>query len=487
MGQRSGGGARAPPCYRERTFYAGSATLVLALVGLPTPGGWRRKAPFAVLAALGVAIALRTPGLCELVIHAAAARTRPEPADPAVVRVRGRVLAAFGTQAVIDATRDSAAPGDGRGRRPSRCRRGGRLARRRPRAARCGTSSHRSVAVPPAALALASVGWWLAGVAALAAVMLLVAPSGRTRARRRLLVALVALDLLHFAHGYNGMGPASIVLPPRPPAIACLQRHEDGGRIAAVEPAFSDDTPTLYGLHDVRGYDVPQPSFRFFELMRLGSPGADPWGLAALTPVSPRALGLLGARYVLVAPGVHIAYPDLRPVYRGDDATIYENALAAPRTFVPRAVRIVSGAEQELATIGEDRFDARRAATLRAAEIDGAPPPSTGAGTTRVVGETNASVTLRASLAHRGLVVLNDTWAPGWSVQVDGRAAQALQTNAVLRGVVVPAGTHEIVWRYRVPGLRLGGALSGIALLLSLAWAGMLARRWRRPLPPEAP
>ena len=45
--------------YRERTFYAGAATVVLALIALLSPGAWRRKAPFAVLAALGLAIALR--------------------------------------------------------------------------------------------------------------------------------------------------------------------------------------------------------------------------------------------------------------------------------------------------------------------------------------------------------------------------------------------------------------------------------------------
>jgi uncharacterized membrane protein YfhO len=52
----------------------------------------------------------------------------------------------------------------------------------------------------------------------------------------------------------------------------------------------------------------------------------------------------------------------------------------------------------------------------------------------------------------------------------------------VLRGVVVPAGTHEVVWRYRVPGLRMGLALSATGLLVMLAWAGWVtvATRARR-------
>jgi uncharacterized membrane protein YfhO len=85
-------------------------------------------------------------------------------------------------------------------------------------------------------------------------------------------------------------------------------------------------------------------------------------------------------------------------------------------------------------------------------------------------------------LPARGLVVLDDTWGPGWSVRVDGREAQPLQANVVLRGVVVPAGEHELVWSYRVPGLRAGAALSAIGLLAMLAWAGaLIARARRRP------
>jgi uncharacterized membrane protein YfhO len=76
--------------------------------------------------------------------------------------------------------------------------------------------------------------------------------------------------------------------------------------------------------------------------------------------------------------------------------------------------------------------------------------------------------------------VLDDTWGPGWSVAVDGRAAQPLQANAVLRAVIVPAGEHEVVWSYRVPGLRLGAALSGFGLALAAAWAGVLVVRARR-------
>src|SRR5262249_17847403 len=83
--------------------YAGTITLVLALIALAVPSGWRRKAPFALLGVLGLAISLRLPGLYDVVIRL--------PAFDEVQNSRiylwfvfaAALLAAFGLQHAIDA------------------------------------------------------------------------------------------------------------------------------------------------------------------------------------------------------------------------------------------------------------------------------------------------------------------------------------------------------------------------------------------------
>jgi hypothetical protein len=470
-----------PAGYRERTFYAGAATLVLALIALLSQGGWRRKAPFAVLGALGLAIALRLPGLYPVVIRL-----------PGFDRVQNSriylwfllataILAGFGLQRIADAR--------------------GRLGRAWVAPAAALLAAIVAVAaIGPAgdrwsaalrhlvdrsgraadALALASVLRWLAFAALLTAIVLMVRRTPRVRTvALALVVLLVALDLLQFADGYNPIGPASTVIPRRTAAIAYLQGHRDNGRIAGIQAVGADYT-TVFGLRDVGGYDAPLPSERFFRLWRLMDPVADPYSLTHFTELSPRILGLLGARWLLLPPGVQLPGGQVRAVYEGADASVYENRLVAPRAFVARDVRLMSSADEEFATLGEPSFDPRREATVRASEVAGTPPPSDGRGSARIVAERNASVTLRTTTARRSLVVLGDTWGPGWSVEVDGRAAQPLQANAVLRAVVVPAGQHEVVWSYRVPGLRLGLTLSVLGLTLAAAWAGALAVRSRR-------
>ena len=134
----------------------------------------------------------------------------------------------------------------------------------------------------------------------------------------------------------------------------------------------------------------------------------------------------------------------------------------------------------ELAAVAGDAFDPRSMAVVRRDDLGDAAAPDGGAGSVRVVGERDATVTLRATLRRRSLVVLDDRYLPGWSVTVDGRPARVLRTDVVLRGVTVPAGSHAIVWSYRVPGLRAGAALSGVGVLAALAWAGALAVGTRR-------
>jgi Bacterial membrane protein YfhO len=342
----------------------------------------------------------------------------------------------------------------------------------------------------PGALALSSTLRWLLLVGSVGTALVLL----RLRPRHPSLAGgtvalLAALDMLAFAHAYQPMGPASVTLPARTPAIAFLQQHAAEGRVVGVRSALFNDYAAVFGLRDVRGHDVPQPSLRFLRLWRLVHPAQDMLSgleVARLTPVGLGVLGLLGARYVVAEPEATVptapGFEALTPVYRGEDATVFENRLAAPRALVARRVVVADDEEDEYAAVARPGFDARGDAVLRRDELGGPVPSGASPGdTVTVVQERNAQVVLRANLRHRGVVVLDDAWAPGWSVTVDGRPARARRADVVMRGVVVPAGEHRIEWRYDVPGLRTGAllSLSGVLAMIALAAASLRPRRRR--------
>ena len=73
-------------------------------------------------------------------------------------------------------------------------------------------------------------------------------------------------------------------------------------------------------------------------------------------------------------------------------------------------------------------------------------------------------------------MVLTDLDYPGWKATVDGQPSPIVTSNLLYRGVVIPAGQHEIVHRYH-PAALVRGALAGGALLAALLCALLLAQR----------
>jgi hypothetical protein len=70
-----------------------------------------------------------------------------------------------------------------------------------------------------------------------------------------------------------------------------------------------------------------------------------------------------------------------------------------------------------------------------------------------------------------GLLVISELFHPGWQATVDGSPAEILAADAVLRGVYLDAGEHEVEMVYRPAAVTLGAIVSGVALLVvSCAW-----------------
>jgi hypothetical protein len=95
-----------------------------------------------------------------------------------------------------------------------------------------------------------------------------------------------------------------------------------------------------------------------------------------------------------------------------------------------------------------------------------------------VVSHSPQRVELTATLSRPGLVILADVFYPGWRLQIDGKEEPILRANRMMRGAMVGAGTHRLVYWYEPTSFWIGGRLSivGITLLLALtAWT------WRRP------
>ena len=109
------------------------------------------------------------------------------------------------------------------------------------------------------------------------------------------------------------------------------------------------------------------------------------------------------------------------------------------------------------------------------------------AGQAVIVRYENEEVVVEVEGHRGGLLVLNDTYYPGWRAFVDGSERSILQANHVFRAVVIPAGARQVHFCFDSDSVRWGGWISGIGWF---CWMFMLVLFWSKvgwvlPLPSE--
>lgn len=196
-------------------------------------------------------------------------------------------------------------------------------------------------------------------------------------------------------------------------------------------------------------------------------------------------LGASNVRYVVTM--AEVPLPGWTRVHSGPSALIYENPAATPRAWLAAEVEALAEGDAALERMLQPGWDP--AAT---AFVYGEAPEGLGSGpleaSVHVREHRHDRVTMQASASRPALLVLADNWYPGWEATVDGAEVPIHRVNHTFRGVVVPAGEHEVVFTFRPPELYLGLwiYLGSLALLgLAAVWAVLAAVR-RRATPGSA-
>ena len=229
---------------------------------------------------------------------------------------------------------------------------------------------------------------------------------------------------------------------------------------ALLQPSFN----LLFGLESPDGYSNLVP--RHYEAV-WGSekkPGSVmPATLGSELPREPlEMLRLFNVRYLLSAWPVHS--PGLRIVGKSPEGVeVHEITDPLPRAFVVGELLGAGSDEEALRLLTSAQFDAEHRAIVQDANAT-LPPDSASSRNVRIVDRRNARVVLRTSLEKPGLLVLSESYYPGWRASVDGVDAPILRTNVMMRGVVVPAGEHEVAFEFRSTAIRAGFLLSLIGL-----------------------
>ena len=296
-------------------------------------------------------------------------------------------------------------------------------------------------------------------------------------------VALMA-DLLWFGYGRTPQCDPALYYP-RIPILEDVARAALPGRIIGFD-CLPPQLCTLCGLRDVRGYDGVDPA-RMVELVRTSQGPATTklYDYAKTQFLAPRAtvsreegirlppvLDMLGVRHVIFRGS---PMPNTRPAFQGPDYWVLENSNALARAFIPRRVELALESQARLERLASPQFNPREVAYVET-PVD---LPALCQGRADIVSEIPTRVTLALRMETPGLVVLADLWDTGWQAYLNSRPVPILRANHAVRGVVVPAGSGTLEFRYAPASFALGlklAALGGIALL---GWFGIIVSKRR--------
>jgi hypothetical protein len=111
-------------------------------------------------------------------------------------------------------------------------------------------------------------------------------------------------------------------------------------------------------------------------------------------------------------------------------------------------------------------------------------PKPAGEESCRIVRHEPQRVEIEAELGSPGLVLLADLYYPGWqlTVETDGQTqpGQIVRANRIMRGALVPAGKHRLIYEYRPQSFYLGAGISTAGWLAALCVAAALLVGLRR-------
>ncbi|WP_425635973.1 YfhO family protein [Algoriphagus yeomjeoni] len=123
---------------------------------------------------------------------------------------------------------------------------------------------------------------------------------------------------------------------------------------------------------------------------------------------------------------------------------VFENPEANGPAWVPSQIVSVETNQEEMDELG--RIDTKAQATVNTAEFG---EITAGAGEITHTSYTPNELKYQANMSQEGLVVFSEIYYPeGWTATIDGVETDILRTNYLLRGLEVPAGSHEIVFKF---------------------------------------
>src|SRR5579872_3203955 len=192
-----------------------------------------------------------------------------------------------------------------------------------------------------------------------------------------------------------------------------------------------------------------------------------------LDATNPHRQQLLGARYRIgkTAPAV----PAVEVFQGAGGLHVFRDDAAFPRAWIVHQSAPLPALNDELLRT-----------TVFTPDTPPQLAPCEGNDTVQFSGRTAGDSSLQVNTPCRGMLMISDTWYPGWRAAVDGKSTRVYEVDGALQGILVPAGSHKVEVKFRPASVLAGGVTTITFLAAALLWSWW-DRRLRQLAKPSEP
>ncbi|KKQ34133.1 MAG: hypothetical protein US51_C0052G0003 [Microgenomates group bacterium GW2011_GWA2_37_6] len=263
-----------------------------------------------------------------------------------------------------------------------------------------------------------------------------------------LLLVILAFDLLRFSDKFSSFSKKEYLFP-NTKTVEFLRKDKEIYRVGSNDSRiFPPNFLTYYRIQSIEGYD-PLYLLSYGALIAASERGEPnikpPYGFnRIITPhnLDSKIIDFLNVKYVFSLSDIN--NERFEKVFEEGQTKVYENKQVLPRAFfVERTINKKTNQEQinemfsqDLSKVAvTDGFDVREKLSIGKAEIKK---------------YKENEIIIKTENQGDGFMVVSDAYYPTWEAFIDGKKVIIYKTDFALRGVFVPLGNHEIVFKNRL-------------------------------------
>lgn len=184
---------------------------------------------------------------------------------------------------------------------------------------------------------------------------------------------------------------------------------------------------------------------------------------------SSRMASLANIKYLILPPSAVAPNPNYILGYYNDYVKIFENRTVLPRAWIVHRYMVTGSLQIARELMRRQDYDPHTQVILDKDPEIAIPDASPGS-SAEIVKYTPDEVVVKCRMGAPGILVLSDTYYPGWEATVDNIPAKILRANYAFRGVPLGKGTHEVRFSYEPASFRYGAAVSGATVVVIIVY-----------------